>query len=484
MPTVMPEAASPKVFSAWDTWQRATSLWSLLRLTPFDTSTEQGRSQERYRRIVLSALASAGAKSIAVVTTLVSVPLTVSYLGYERYGMWMTMSSIIAMLGFADLGVGNGLLNAVAEADGKNDRDAARRYVSSAFFMLVVIAILLQVGFVIAFPFVPWPRVFNVTSESAVREAAPAMAVFMTCLAMNIPLGVIDRLRMAYQAGFVNSLWAALGNLLGLSGVLLAIYLHLGLPWLVLAMAGGPILASLANGIVLFGIQRPWLQPCLTQVTAPTATRLLRLSALFFILQVTVAVAYASDNIVAAQVLGPEAVTQYAVPARMFSIVPMLLGMVLTPLWPAYRESLARGDFNWAKKTLLRSLRSSLLISAPLSTVLVAFGVPLVHLWIDSSITPSFSLLLGLGIWNIIFSVAGPIAMFLNGASIIRFQVLCALLLTSVAISLKILMTYMLGIPGLIWSTIIAHISCALIPSSIYTHKLLAEINRSKINLC
>lgn len=86
--------------------------------------------------MALTAVSSAGAKVVAIVTMLVTVPLTLHYLGSERYGMWMTISSIIGMMGFADLGMGLGLMNAVSEAHGQEDRLAAERYVSSGFFML------------------------------------------------------------------------------------------------------------------------------------------------------------------------------------------------------------------------------------------------------------------------------------------------------------------------------------------------------------
>ena len=86
---------------------------------------------------------------------LIAVPLTLHYLGTERYGMWMTISSIVAMMGFADLGMGLGLMNAISEAHGQEDRLAAERYVSSGFFMLSAVALLILVGFAAAYPVYP-----------------------------------------------------------------------------------------------------------------------------------------------------------------------------------------------------------------------------------------------------------------------------------------------------------------------------------------
>jgi hypothetical protein len=75
--------------------QKITFLFSLFRLRPFDISNEGGRSNERYRRVALTTIASIIAKAIALLTGLISVPLTFRYLGAERYGIWMVLVSIM-----------------------------------------------------------------------------------------------------------------------------------------------------------------------------------------------------------------------------------------------------------------------------------------------------------------------------------------------------------------------------------------------------
>src|SRR5690349_19553868 len=128
---------------------------ALIRLSPFDTTTPEGRSKERLRRVVLTALVSAFSQGINVLTMLISVPLTLNYLGAERYGLWITISSLILLLGFADLGVGNGLLNAIAQANGRDDRHDAESYVSSAFFVLCGVTVLLAIAWMAVYERIP-----------------------------------------------------------------------------------------------------------------------------------------------------------------------------------------------------------------------------------------------------------------------------------------------------------------------------------------
>jgi hypothetical protein len=150
--------------------------------------------------------------------------------------------------------------------------------------MLIGIAMLIAVLFFLVYPMIPWKRVFNVESLEAVQEAGPAMVVFFACFLINLPLGIVQRVQLGYQEGFQNSLWFVAGSLLGLAGVLLAIEMKSGLPWLVLAMTGGPVAAAAANSLHLFGWKRPWLRPLWTRVSE-SESKILSARESFFLLQ-------------------------------------------------------------------------------------------------------------------------------------------------------------------------------------------------------
>lgn len=456
-------------------WARLGESMTLLRLTPFDTSTQEGRARERYRRAALSALVSYGARGLTLITTLVSVPLTLSYLGSERYGMWMTISSIVALLSFTDFGIGNGVLNSVAEAHGQGDRDAAAQYVSSGLVLLVGISLVLAALLGMTYGLVPWARVFNVASPTAVSEAGLATMAFAACFLVNIPLSVPQQVRVAYQESYVNSLFVGAGNLLGLGLVLVAIMEHAGLPVLVLAMAGAPLLTAAANAGMLAYTRRD-LIPRLGLVRRASAEALFRTGMLFFVLQIAVAVGYASNSIVAAQVIGPDAVSEYTVATKLFLIPTTLVTLAVLPLWPAYREAIVRGDAPWVVHTLRRSLQLVLAIAVPSSIVLVAFGIPLTRYWVGTTVRPSFILILGVGIWTVMGGVGNALAMILNGAQVIRFQVITASMMASTNIALSILLTQRIGVAGVVWGTIIAYAVCTLLPLSLYMPRLLRRI--------
>jgi O-antigen/teichoic acid export membrane protein len=453
---------------------------SVLRLKNFDTSTPAGRSKERYRRAALTSLSQAFAKGIAILTMLISVPLTLHYLGPERYGMWMTISSVILMLGLADLGMGLGLLNSVSEAHGHDDRQAAAGYVSSGLVMLSAMAFIILLLFAIAYPFIPWPKIFNVKTPLAAHEAGPVMAAFLACFALNLPLGVVQRVQLAYQEGFFNSLWESVGKILGLLGLLLVIYLKAGLVWLVLAVAGAPCLARLLNSLILFGRQHPWLRPRLKYFNSGRARKIFKLGLSFFVLTMLVKLTYSSDNLIIAQLLGAEAVSQYAVPAQMFGFCIIIMNMVISPLWPAYGEAMARGEIAWAAKTLSRTLVLLLFMVGVPSMLLVILGPWLLKLWVGPQISPSFPLLLGFGVWTLILSLGSSMSIFLNAASIFRFQIICNTFAFISSLLAKIFLARLWGLPGIVWGAIIAYLFCFVIPYAFYIRHLFYKLHQSE----
>jgi O-antigen/teichoic acid export membrane protein len=342
----------------------------------------------------------------------------------------MVIGSIIAAMGMADLGIGNGLMNAISEAYGKDDHRLARECMASAFVMMSALAVFLAVAGAIAYRYLPWMRIFNVNAPPIAAEGAKAFGVLYAWFVISIPLGVVARAQAGLQKGYLAQVIAGFGSLATLGALLGAIALHCDLPWLVVASTVGTVIGTLVNCWILFR-EYPWMFPDLRSYRSSTARRILKLGLLFFVLQCAVTIGYTSDNIVIGQVMGAAAVAAYAVPQRLFSVVSMVVSMGNTPLWPAYGEAMARGDVAWVRRIFIASLRVTLAITVPVCTVLVLAGRWIIKIFVGNSLGASLPLLIALGVWCVVGSISNAIAMVLNGAGVLR-----ALTITSVFASL------------------------------------------------
>jgi O-antigen/teichoic acid export membrane protein len=448
----------------------------LLSLAPGDESTPEGRAQERHRRAALSALAAALSKVIAVLTTLVSIPLALAYLGDERFGIWSTLSALVLALQFADLGLGNGVVNAVSAALGAGDRAAMRRYISSGFYALMAVCTLLALLAALLVPVLPWSELFSLRTDQARAEVLPAVAVFAACLALAVPLGLVQRVQIALQRGFIASAWQCAANLLALLAIWQATVWQLALPWLVLALLGAPLLTALVNAMVFFWRTEPGLRPRWSDVQGAATATLLRTGASYLVIQVAVAVVFASDSLFIAHLLGASEVARYAVPERLFSVISLAVAAALGPLWPAYSEAIARGDIAWVRKTLKRSLLMAALFSASAAAVLLLLGPWLIVLWVGPVLQVPTSLLLALGLWKTFEGVGFALAMFLNGAGLLRFQMINAWLMAVAVVAVKAPLVVQYGLTGAPMTTAAIYLIVTLIPLAVLVPRMLRRL--------
>ena len=434
------------------------------------------RGRERERRAALSAASALGARAVTLIFTLLSVPLALNYLGTERFGMWLTISSVIALLSLSDLGVGYGLLNAVTKSLALRNIARARRQVSSSMALLGILALALTGAVLAAVLIADWPQILGVRSPLARSEAVPSVLVFALIFLVGLPLSVTTQVRVARQEAYLVHVAATVGNLVALVALLVVISSRQGVPALIVAMAGPPALAIAVNGLFLFFRNASDLRPSMALVDWSIAITLVRAGFLFLVLQVSIAVAFASDTLILARILGPDAVSEYGVAFRLFTIPIGLVAIGLTPLWPAYGDAIARGDVEWARTTLRRSTRTALLFAVPAAVFFVALGGWLVTIWVGVTVMPSLAMFLGLGVWTVQTSLGQSVAMLLNGANEIRLQAAAAAVMAVSNVALSVWLTIVMGAAGVVWGTVVTYALFVLLPMALYVPGVLRDI--------
>lgn len=417
----------------------------------------QTDSQRRYVRILQSAATALAGRGVSTAVAFVAVPLTVTYLGDERYGLWVTISTLLTWLTLADIGLGNGLVNAVAVADGQGRSDLAQGYVATTFWLLVVIAAVLGLALGLAWPWLDWNAWLNVASELGRAELGPALALAAGLALVNLPLAVSGRVLAAYQEGALANYWAAAGSLFSLVGLVIATQTRAGLPALVLGFTGAQTLVAALSALWLFGRHKAWLWPRLSSVRLSQSRRLMQTGIEFFLLQIAALVLFQTDNLVIARFVGPEAVTGYSIAYRLFGTLALLHSLALTPLWPAYAEAAARGDWAWIRRAFGRTLVGGM---ALVTAVVIGLGLladPLIRVWTVGAVSASPELVWLMAAWAWLWAWGNTFAFLLNGLGRIRFQMIVGLILAVVNLTLSILWAQAYGVVGVIGATVVAY---------------------------
>ena len=397
---------------------------------------------------------------ISVLINFLLVPLTLNYLNPTRYGIWLTLTSVINWVGILDIGLGNGLRNKFAEALARDDKELARAYVSTTYVFIAVISLAALAIFWLINPFLNWAKILNAPGEME-SELSSLAAIVFTFFCLRLVFGLILTVLVADQRPAVGTLLEILTNALTLACVYILTRISAGsLFWLGFSLSSIAAIVPLAANFWFFRAKYKTYAPSLRYVNAAYGRELTNLGIQFFILQIAGLLIFSSSNIIITQLFGPSEVTPFNIAFKYYGVALMAFTMVLTPFWSAYTDAYVRGDTGWIMRTnhRLKSLWLLLVLAVAFMTVVAD---RLYSIWLGNTIQVPFALSICMGLYVLIIAWSNIFAYFINGTGKIRLQIWAAIGVGAANILLSIVLARTLGMR----STGVVLASCiALLP--------------------
>ena len=126
-------------------------LQSKILSTLFKTINEGHQRSIKIKKNILESILIKGG---SVMISLIMVPLTINYINPSRYGIWLTISSIVGWVSFFDIGLTQGLRNKFAGAKARGDDEQAQMYVSTTYALLGIVFLSVWLMFLLIHPLI------------------------------------------------------------------------------------------------------------------------------------------------------------------------------------------------------------------------------------------------------------------------------------------------------------------------------------------
>ena len=438
-------------------------------------------SDPRTRRLVgmiQGVTTSIGNKLLGFLISFISVPLTIGYLGAERFGAWVVIGSALAWLGLTDFGLGHGLTNAVTTAASEDRPDLVRMHLSNFMLLMILVALGIAPILFLAATHLDLAALFGVRTPLAIHELNIAVLLSITFLLVRMPLSLAGRVYNAYQEGRIANYWGAAGNIANLVCLLAVVRTGGGLPMLVLAMNGAGLLIEVVNTTWLFTRHRPMVRPHPRYVKRAEMHAISKVGIQFFIITAMALVTFQTDTLIIAHYLGSEAVPRYSVAYALFNYATLPQAMMFPYLWTAYNEAIARGDMEWVRKTFRLNVTLGVLGTAVVACLMLLVCRPFIMWWAGPLAVPTFLLAATMAGWVVINALTNPIACLLAAASHLRNQIRYSALATVANLVLSLYFVTRLGPVGVIGSTVVSYLIFVCVPIYIDAQRLMARLER------
>jgi len=417
-----------------------------------------GRSATVKKNIVYSM----GIKGVSMVVSFTLVPLTIGYVSSELYGVWLTLSSILTWLCFLDIGFSQGLKNKLTEAIAHDDWEKGKSLVSTTYFMMVLIFVPVCLILEAIIPFIDWCALLNVSTQYS-DEIVKAMHILIAMACLQMVVNVLVSVVAAFQKVALSNTFVPIGNIISL--VIIYVLTKTCPPSLIalaFSLAAMPILVTFIASVVLFSGQFKRVAPSFSTVNKAYVKDLFGLGYKFFIINIQVVVLYQSTNILISNVSSPNEVTCYNIAYQLLGCAMMIFNMIIAPLWPAYTDAYARGDYAWMKNT--RKRMTKILLLSMVGCILIALLSPIIYkLWIGDRVDVPFIMTTMVCLYVCVYcwmQLNGTLVVGMSKVKVETYLVLVGMLLH---IPLSYLLSTYIGAYGVLTSLILINFIYALI---------------------
>lgn len=423
------------------------------------------RGARRIRLAGFAVFANVFAKALGFAVLLYSTRVALVHLGPDRFGVWITITSVATLLSFMDLGLSNALIGRVAGLTGLDSDRRLRWVVTNGLLALLAIGVVAALLLAGVFTLVPWALWFKGSPSDVLEEARLTGYVFALLFGLSLPVQGISKVYAGLQHGWIANIVSA-GGWVASAG-LIAVAPHLDAPmWYYLFATFG--IQQFAGILLLLGLARRHL---LERPSAfAGAAKGLRSDALygqgkeFFTIQVAYAVVWGSNQIILSSMIGAEEAATFGVLQRLFMIVQVALTILNGPLWAAYADALAHREAGFIRELLKRSMLATLAGSSVGVALLVGWSDMIVRLLAQDAVTIPSSAIILMALWTVIEACGIAFAMYLNGTGRVRPQAVTGVVHMLISVPAKAAAVSFFGLHGLLATTIVSYLLFSALP--------------------
>ncbi|MCB9035917.1 MAG: oligosaccharide flippase family protein [Lewinellaceae bacterium] len=436
------------------------------------------KGHERTIKAKKNVLLAVFLKGIGILIGFAYFPISLAYLSPEKFGIFLTLSSVIDWFSQLDVGIGNGLRNKFGGAVADGNDELAQGYVSTAYFIVGSVFSGFTLIFFAASWFMPWAHWLQADASLNQEIAILAMLMF-GAFAIRFVSSLVYQLFYAFQQTGKVEAFSTITKVLFLVMILAITYTtEESLILFGAAKTFTFAFIPMFVGFYYFSGKFKKYRPRLRLASMAHVRSLFSLGFQFFLIRISMIIIHQTNNFLIAGYVNLEGVTHFQAAYKYLSIFLMLFVILTNQLWGANIEAYKRGDMEWMRKTM-RGVTKIWMGTILIAVLMVAFSPIFYHLWLQDRIHIPFMLSVAVAISVSITNWVNMFNIVINGTGKIWLQMVTWLGAAVFNIPVSIFMaTYLgLGTVGIVMGTVICMLPLAIV-SPIQVNKLLNKTDR------
>lgn len=405
------------------------------------------------------------AKAAMVLPVLVIPKFLIPLLGPERFGIVLTILSLVSFLSLCDLGIGSSLITKLSHLLGEKRYSDASQIQSNGYIVICFIASLLFLFSIALFDIDIGCKIFPRSDKLVQAEASKAIAAMVMMFAICTPLTLASKIQFAFNQGHISNLWQILAAMLNFVFGCASAFMDLGIVGVVIGLSIGNLICGLANTYFYISSNKK-CEVRLRLLSINTCKVLIRDSSSYLVIQLIYLITYGLDSVLVARGLGASEAARYALADRFFGTIAIATTVVTLPLWAVYGNLNATQQKLLAFHTLKKwTLRISF-IAAVMSIFIAIFLNPVILYLSSKSLMISMYLAFAMAAWRVVESVGASISVYLYTINKVSIVMFLGFVTAGTSLLCKIFLLPQIGSISMPLSTLACFVIFCLIPCS------------------
>lgn len=348
------------------------------------------------------------------------IPIIINYLGNEKYGVWITILSIISWAQMGDFGIGTGLRNRITENFTLDKKIKVKQYISTGYLSLIIISFLISLLGSIGIYFINFQKVFNINVSEI--EIKYSILITLFSFSINFILGLGKTIANSiHKSSLVNLSQCIYSVVLLILIIVLNKYfkensnlISIAIVYLICTCAGNIFIS-----IIIF--KNSYLIPKLAFFEKKYLKDIFSMGVKFFLIQLCGIILFSTDSIIITNILGPLEVTKYSLIEKLFNTITTLHSILLIAIWSKVNEAYIKKNYKWIE-SILKKLKKTLI---PLCICVLGLSLlinKIVYIWTKENYNFSVSLILVFSLYTILIAWTGINLNIINGIGNLNLQ--------------------------------------------------------------
>ncbi|HEV2647170.1 MAG TPA: oligosaccharide flippase family protein [Acidobacteriaceae bacterium] len=333
-------------------------------------------------------------------------PFILHRLGDVAYGVWVLAISVVAYLGFLDLGMQTSVLRFVSKGHTVKDHEGASDAISAALWVRLQIAglaLLISGGLAYVFP-----SLFKIPAELA-RDAREAILLIGLTTAVTMSLGVMGSVISALNRYDLQNCISLVQSAVRVTGVVMVLRRGHG----IVAIAICELIAAITGNLLVILVAHrlyPELRIRLQRPQAETIRKIWSYSSYVFLTTIAVQLVYQTDNFVVGYFVSTTAVTYYAIANNLCRYAGQVISSMANTFTPAASTYEASGNTAGLLMLYKNGTRAMLVVAVPMILTMILRGSSFIGLWVGPKYSHTSGLVLVLLTIPLLFAYANRTA--------------------------------------------------------------------------